>query len=50
MPKASLQSFTREICRGPGNPARRAQQSLMRILTLEAREIIMTDSAFPGGK
>ena len=50
MPKASLQSFTREICPGPGILARRAQQSLMRILTLEAGEIIMTDSAFSGGK
>ena len=50
MPKAVLQSFTREISVRLGDGSRLATLRLMRILTLEAGEIIMTKPAFLGGK
>ena len=50
VPKAVLQSFTREISLFLGDGSRLAPQRLMRILTLEAGEIIMTNSAFLDGE
>ena len=50
MPKAVLQSFTTEISVRLGDGSRLATLRLMCILTLAAREIIMTKPAFLCGK
>ena len=50
MPKAVLQSFTREISVRLGDGSRLATLRLMGILTLDAGEIIMTKPAFLAGK